>query len=210
MSFKRIAALTAAAVLLALTAACGDKSASSGEESLSPKGHYSDDIEVAKDGPILSFSNVEAAAGETAEVSMYVEGADKNWTMCGIHVTFGEELECIMESSGENMIKYDLGDASKKNTGSVGMLWVKSLPPELTENHLGSLFFTEIFDGDMGRDGEIVKFYFKVPDNAQSGTVYPIGIYYMTDNDIFTNSAGDRSLEKFAFENWQGGSVTVK
>ena len=62
--------------------------------------------------------------------------------------------------------------------------------------------------------GEIVKFYFKVPEKAKKGTVYPIGIYYMppTDerSDMFIGTDGDKSREKYAFQNWTGGSITVK
>jgi phosphoribosylamine--glycine ligase len=78
----------------------------------------------------------------------------------------------------------------------------------------GSQDHKRIFDGDKGGDGEIVKFYFKVPEKAKKGTVYPIGIYYMppTDerSDMFIGTDGDKSREKYAFQNWTGGSITVK
>ena len=219
MNIKRIIAIAAAAAMLALSAACGNSTSSQTSDGASaettadltsPTGYYRDDVIAAVDGPKLSFSNVEVAAGETAEVSLFVSGAHKNWTMCGIHVTFGDELECVMSDAEQHLVEYELGDASRKSNGSVCMLWVKELPEELTSNHLGSLFFTEIFDGNMGADGEIVKFFFKVPKDAKKGTVYPIGIYYMTDNDMFINAEGDKPLEKYAFQNWVGGSVTVK
>lgn len=214
MNLKKIIAIASATAMLFLTAACGDSTSSSSsqtekETKPSPTGYYKDSVISAVDGPKLMFSNVEAAPGETAEISLIVSGAHKNWTMCGIHVTFGEELECVMSDPEKNYVEYELGPASKRSNGSVCMLWVNQLPEELTSNHLGCLFFTEIFDGDMGGDGEIVKFFFKVPEKAKKGTVYPIGIYYMTDNDMFRNSDEDLSLEKYAFQNWTGGSITV-
>ena len=219
MNIKRIIAIAAAAAMLALSAACGSNTASSSSsepkaDTTSPTGYYSDDIIAAVDGPQLMFSNVEAAAGETAEVSHFVSGAANKWTMCGLHITYGKDLEPVMSDAAQSMVEFDLGDASKRSSGSVCMLWESGLPKELTDNDLGSIFFTEIFDGDKGGDGEIVKFYFKVPEKAKKGTVYPIGIYYMppTDerSDMFIGTDGDKSREKYAFQNWTGGSITVK
>ncbi|MCQ2490176.1 MAG: hypothetical protein MJ079_01130 [Ruminococcus sp.] len=217
MNIKRIIAMTAAAAMLALSAACGsdhDTSAETGNQGVPGAVGYDSSITAAEDGPELMFSNVEAAAGEVAEVSLFVNGAVKNWNTCGLHITFDDALTCEMEDPKQNTIKYELGAASKRSIGSVGMLWTNKLPEELTSNHLGSLFFTEIFEGNMGGDGEIAKFFFKVPENAKSGTVYNIGIYYLppddTRSDMFRNVEGDLSLEKYAFENWKGGTVTVK
>ena len=218
MNLKKLIAIATTSAMLVLSASCGNSTNSSPgstekDSTPSPTGAYSDSVVAAVEGPKLMFSNVEAAPGETAEISLIVSGAHKNWTMCGIHVTFGEDLECVMDDPANNRISYELGAASKHSSGSVGMLWVNQLPEELTSNHLGCLFFTEIFEGDMGGDGEIVKFFFKVPEKAKKGTVYPIGIYYMPPDeareDMFRNSADDLSLEKYAFENWTGGSITV-
>ena len=52
-----------------------------------------------------------------------------------------------------------------------------------------------MFVGDGGGDGDIATFYFRVPDNAQSGAVYPIEVYYR-DGDLFTNSAANDSYLK--------------
>ena len=224
MNLKRLLAGTAAAALLAVTSSCGSNSTSktsyrSDETSKAsdnvPAGTgYDSKVVAAKDGPKLSFSNVEAAPGERVGVTLSVSGADKNWNMCGLHITYGEELECIVLDESQGFIDYELGSASKFSNGSVGMIWTNKLSKELTDNHLGALFFTEIFDGDKGLDGDIATFYFKVPSDAKSGTVYPIGIYYMPPTeqreDMFRNTAADLSLEKYAFENWVGGSVTVK
>ena len=45
--------------------------------------------------------------------------------------------------------------------------------------------------------------------DAKSGTVYPIGMYFL-DTDMFQNTAKDISMEKYAFEHFQSGSITVK
>ncbi|MBR4362543.1 MAG: hypothetical protein IKP42_07385 [Ruminococcus sp.] len=224
MNLKRLLAGTAAAALLAVTASCGSNNTSKtsyrsdetskASDSVPAGTGYDSKVVAAKDGPKLSFSNVEAAPGERVGVTLSVSGAEKNWSMCGIHVTYGEELECIVKNEAEGYIDYKLGSASEFSTGSVGMIWTNKLAKELTDNHLGALFFTEIFDGNDGLDGDIATFYFRVPSDAKPGTVYPIGIYYMPPTeqreDMFRNAAGDLSLEKYAFENWVGGSVTVK
>lgn len=213
MSIRKI--IAAAAAVLALSAGCGDSKPTSSVSTVEgvTMPTYSKSVQAAVDGPKLMFTNVEAAAGETAEVSLLVSGAHMNWNMCGLHITFGNGLECVMDDPAQNFIEYELGPASKRASLSVGMLWTNKLPAELTSSHLSCLFFTETFDGDKGGDGEIVKFFFKVPENAKKGTVYPIGIYYMPPDDVredmFRNTENDRSLEKYAFENWTGGSVTV-
>ncbi len=66
-----------------------------------------------------------------------------------------------------------------------------------------------MFVGDGGGDGDIATFYFCVPDNAQSGAVYPIEVYYR-DGDLFTNSAADDSYQKYAFSHAVNGSVTIE
>jgi hypothetical protein len=229
MNIKRILAAASAAAMLMTFAACGgessktsyksDDTSSKASDNVSPTGAYDSSIVAAKEGPVISFSNVEAAPGEKVGVTMSVKGADMNWNMCGIHITYGDGLECIVRNKEEGFIEYSLGDASEYSTGSIGMLWESNLPKALTDNHLGCLFFTEVMQSDaqtpnMGQDGIIATFFFNVPKDAKSGTVYPIGIYYMPPTeqreDMFRNTAEDRSLEKFAFENWIGGSVTVK
>lgn len=217
MNIRKITAAAAVIAALVTAAGCGDKnkdssSPDSGASTPDSQSMTGTDIKNG-DGPRLYFSNTEAAPGETAEVSMYVENADAKWSMCGIHVTFDDALKCELfreENNEDNYIRYTKGAASEYATASVGMLWVNELPEELTSQNLGSLFFTEVFDGDMGLDGEIVKFFFKVPEDAVSGTVYPIGIYYMEDNDLFINAANDASFQEYAFSHWEGGSITVK
>ena len=63
--------------------------------------------------------------------------------------------------------------------------------------------------GDGGGDGDIATFYFRVPDNAQTGAVYPIEVYYR-DGDLFTNSAANDSYQKYAFSHAVNGSVMIE
>lgn len=217
MNIRKITAAAAVIAALVTAVGCGDKNKDSSSQApvastSAAQSQTNSDIKEG-DGPRLYFSNTEAAPGEIAEVSMYVENADAKWSVCGIHVTFDNALECQMfrgENNEDNYIEYKKGEASEYSSASVGMLWVNDLPEELTSNNLGCLFFTEICDDDHGLDGEIVKFFFKVPEDAVSGTVYPIGIYYMENNDLFINAANEKSFQDYAFSHWEGGSVTVK
>ncbi len=218
MNVKNIIAITAVGAFLLTAVGCGDKKGSESsfssnntsrsERTAKPTEAW-EDIVPAADGPKLSLSNTTAKPGEIAEVTLSVKDADKKWSMCGIHVTYDKALTCEMLDAEKRYIQYKLGDASTYNTGSVGMLWEEGLPDVLTEKNMGCLFFTETFDGDYGGDGDIVTFLMKVPEDAKSGTVYELGFYYR-DTDKFSNESGDRSLEKYAFENWTGGSVTVE
>ena len=49
----------------------------------------------------------------------------------------------------------------------------------------------------------------KVPDDAQPGTVYKLGFYYK-DSDMFRNAENDLPFEKYAFEHFQNGSITIR
>lgn len=218
MNVKKIIAVIAVGTSLLTAVGCGDKknpessyssnNTSKSEHTVQPTEAWEDVIPAA-DGPKLYLSNTTVKAGEIAEVTLSVKDAKEKWNMCGIHVTYDNALTCQMRDVEKRYIEYKLGDASTYSTASVGMLWADGLPDVLNENNMGCLFFTETFDGDWGGDGDIVKFYLKVPDDAESGTVYKLGFYYM-NTDKFSNAAGDRSFEKYVFENWQEGSVTVE
>ena len=93
----------------------------------------------------------------------------------------------------------------------IAMEWKKENDPpeELVKQHLGTAFFTTMFSGNSGQDGEIIKLYLEIPADAESGTVYPLDFYYMS-SDMFRNIESDMSLEKYAFEHTQAGSITVE
>jgi hypothetical protein len=166
-------------------------------------------IDEAAEGPMLKLSDVTAAPGETARVTLSVSGAANNWSVCGLHITYPDVIEPDMLDPENHEVKYTKGDASKNATAAVSKTWVDNYPQELIDTHKGCLFFTEIFNGNSGGDGEIVSFDFKIPENAESGTVYDIGMYFL-ETDMFINTDKDYSFEKYAFEHFSGGSITVK
>ncbi len=169
------------------------------------------DVPDASEGAVISVSNTTAKAGEIAEVTVSLEGKDIKWNMCGIHLAYPEELKCIYPEDEEIMLEFEQGEAVKRNTGLIVMEWKKenNPPAELVNKNLGSLFFTVTFNKDDGKVGDILTVYFKVPEDAKSGTVYPIDFYYM-ESDIFKNLNNDPSFEKYAFEHTQAGSITVE
>lgn len=175
----------------------------------SPQPVVTTKIVAADHGAHLYIDNTTAKAGEYAEVTLYVEDAEENWNMCGIHITYPNVLTVDMIDEEERTVKYKRGEASDFSSASLCKLWVSNLPDELTSQNLGSFFFTEVFDGNQGLDGAIATFYLKIPDDAESGTVYPIGFYYL-DSDLFINAENDLSLQQYAFENWTDGSITVE
>lgn len=169
------------------------------------------DVPSVEEGPVISVGNTTAKAGEIAEVKVYVKGADFNWSNCGIHLTYPDVLRCVYKENDEKYLKYTKGTASEYNTGIVAMEWKKenNPPDELQSQGLGTMFFTVMFNGNEGQDGEIITLYLKVPENAESGTVYPVGFYYLS-TDMFRNTENNRSLEKYAFEHTQAGTITVE
>lgn len=229
MKFKILAL---AAVFCLSMASCGEKSGNSYE---SPEEESSSEISIAleteeelsasqkamqenfkdvpdaEEGPVISVGDTTAKPGEIAEVKVYVEGADLNWSNCGIHLTYPDVLKCVYQDNDDMYLKYKKGEASEFNTGIIAMEWKEenSPPEELTEKGLGTLFFTVMFKGNSGQDGEILTVYLKVPEDAEPGTVYPIGFYYRS-TDMFRNIENDASFEKYAFEHMQPGTITVE
>lgn len=212
------AALTAAVSMVSCSDGQGELSSSTGNpiityvpytEPITDAPEPTEPVVAAEDGPRLSIKDVEVAPGEIAEVTVMIENAEMKWNMCGFHITYPNVLKPEMFNAEERLVKKSMGDASEYNVGSTAMEWQDNLAEELVANNLGSLFFTEIFGEDHGLDGEVVTFYLKVPDDAVSGTEYPVDFFYL-DGDIFTNSAKDEAMEKYVFENWKGGKITVK
>lgn len=169
------------------------------------------DVPDVDKGPVLSISNTTAKAGEIAEITVSVKGADLNWSNAGIHLTYPDVLKCIYKKNDNRNLKYTEGEAIDDNGGVVVMEWKKggTLPEELAKQNLSTLFFTVMFDGNYGQDGEIIKLYLEIPEDAESGTVYPLDFYYM-NTDMFRNAEADKSLEKYAFTHTKAGSITVE
>lgn len=169
--------------------------------------------EDLSEGPLLSLSNTTVKPGGTAEVTISVKNTDNNWTMCGLHIVYPDLLECVMDNEETREPKMTLGDALKGSAGAVSRLWKDNLPEKLTSVKKKSLFFTSMFSGNTGGDGDMVTFYFNVPSDAKPGTVYDFDFYYFNSDqakDMFRIGEENSSAEKYAFTHWQGGSVTVE
>lgn len=214
-------ASAAAAVLMALSlmTGCSNKSTSqSGGSS-----DYTDAVinmkemeadfkninDLEGEGAKIYLSNTKAKPGETATVTLSVDNADMQWNMCGIHIIYPDILHPEMVNKEERTVQFKQGDALMASTGSVCMEWQEGLPDILKENKKGCLFFTTMFSGNRGGDGEIATFSFKVPDDAQAGAVYNFGYYY-SPTDLFTNEQNIPQYKKYAFTHMQGGSITVE
>ena len=234
MKHKFTAAVMAAAMAAAGLTGCMEKkqpsssnkstetavTTSAAENNSTPKGEFiSESMELIKlkyadvpdleSGPELKISDTSAKPGEIAKVTVSVTGAKDKWGMCGIHVTYPEELECQVEDEVEYNAKYEMGKAIAGNSGFVAMDWRKNLDDELASAHRQSFFFTTMFTEPHGGDGDIATFFLKVPDDAQPGTVYNIGFYYK-DSDMFRDLEGDLAFEKYAFTHMTGGTITVR
>ena len=197
---------------------------SAAENDTMPKGEFvSESLELVKlkyadvpdleSGPELSISNTSAKPGEIAKVTVSVKGAADKWSTCGIHVTYPEELECQLENKETNNIEYELGNAAAGNSAFIAMDWRENLDEELERMHQCSFFFTTVFADSHGDDGDIATFFLKVPDDASPGTVYNLGFYYKSDenvSDMFRDLEGNLAFEKYAFTHMKGGTITVR
>lgn len=220
--FKRITSvLFAVGVLMSITA-CANSTENSSVSTGEPQRTFPSEVVTAEpkvtevvaaaDGPRVYIGNTTAKAGEYADVTLYVENAEQNWSFCGLHITYPDVLEPKMLEIGnpdDNLVDYTRGEASKYSSGATAMLWTNNIPEEITSNNLGCFFFAEMFGDNYGLDGDIVTFKLKIPEDAESGTVYPIGFYYL-ETDTFQNMEADLSLQKYTFENLKEGSITVE
>ena len=168
-----------------------------------------DGVEDAADGAHLTISKTTAKPGEIADVTLSVSGVDKAWSMCGLHIVYPDVLECQMFNEEERLVKVKKGDAVAYASGSIAMLWKDNLTEDMIANKQKSVFFTAVLDQNHGLDGDICTYCFKVPEDAVPGTVYPIDYYYC-ETDMFSNYDKDPSFDKYAFDHWQGGSITVE
>ncbi|MCR4639704.1 cohesin domain-containing protein [Ruminococcus sp.] len=193
---------------------------SAAENDTMPKGEFvSESLELVKlkyadvpdleSGPELSISDTDAKPGEIAKVTVSVKGAADKWSMCGIHVTYPEELECQITDEKQYNAKYELGSAVYGNSGFVAMDWRENLMEELVREHQRAFFFTTMFMDSHGKDGDIATFFLKIPEDAQVGTVYNLGFFY-TDSDMFRDLEGNLAFEKYAFTHMKGGTITVR
>lgn len=159
--------------------------------------------------PVLSVSSVTGAPGETVEVTASLSGADKQWAMCGVHMTYDERLTCIADESDPKTPKFTRGEAVNNITGFITMLQVdEDRNQYLIDQKQNAVFFAAVDSVDNGADGDIVTYSFKIPDDAESGTVYDIGFYYR-EGDMFLGADKDEAMQDYAFSHWQGGTVTV-
>lgn len=168
-------------------------------------------VENAESGPLLSLSNTTAKPGEIAEVTLSVQNADAQWNMCGIHITYPEFLKPEMRDASPEVrdVKFKVGEATELNSGAFCKEWQSDLPDILTQKKMGCLFFTCMFGGNEGGNGDMVTVYLKVPEDAKPGAVYTIGSYYMS-TDLFCNMQNTPSFQKYAFSNFESGTITVE
>ncbi|MBQ8297568.1 MAG: hypothetical protein IJX77_07295 [Ruminococcus sp.] len=226
MKFKFSAVIAAALAASMLMTACssGDDESSSDSRSKSETSSSSeaepttfveasmvaDENAVPASGaaPILSASKAEGKPGETVEVTISVSGADQQWSMCGVHVTYDERLSCITNGDPKKP-EYAKGAAVNEIEAFTSMLQTGEDRNEyLIENKMNSVFFAAVASADLGRDGEIVTYKFTIPEDAAAGTEYKIGFYYR-EGDMFLDTASDAALQDYAFSHWQEGSITV-
>lgn len=215
---KRSAAIAASLIIASasLMSGCSGKNSgkgSSSEESSRAQlkleyGHTADPNAVPDSGasPTFELSNSHAMPGEIAEVTVSIIGAEKLWQACGIHFAYPMELEAQM-SMGDTA-KFEQGPASEYMAAFTAAIWTDNRTEKMVAENLYSLFFAAVGAGDVGSTGEVATFYFKVPDDAQLGTVYPL-TFFEIDGDKFSDSNMDPKLQAYAFSHWKDGSITV-
>ena len=219
---KKIITAAAALTMAVTLAGCSSKSSSSSgsKEKTAADMYISREafskeysgIEDAGKGPVLSIESTTAKAGDIAKVSVCVDTPDKNWSACGLHISYSDELECQLSDDGES-VKCTVGEACGANPLTSSMEWQNELPEDIAAAGRKMFFFAAVLGEADGTSGKIATFYFKVPENAESGTVYDLNYYYYSSDvsrDMFSAADGDASYEKYAFSHCTGGMITVE
>ena len=167
------------------------------------------DVPDAESGPLLKINSTEAEPGGIAEVTVSVSNAKDKWNVCGLHIVYPDDLDCVNIREDEPDAKYKAGPTCEDAPLKAAMEWFGTKTNEMLDDDLDSIFFTAAFTEDHGGDGDIATFYIQIPEDAESGDEYDVDFYYYS-TDTFRGTDNDRSFEKYAFSNWEGGTITVK
>ena len=109
------------------------------------------------------------------EVSVSVAGAANQWSASGLHIGYDTRLTLRMDDDEPDV---DHGNATKMLSHMI------ALPQS------GVIYIATTASSDVGGEGVMYTFRFKLPSNAKAGDFYPIGIFYAGDSnyrDLFTN-----------------------
>ena len=219
---KKIITAAAALTMAVTLAGCGSKSSSSsGSTDNTPADMYISreafskdyaDVEDAEKGPLLTIESVTAKPGDVAKVAVCVDTPDKNWSACGLHIAYSDALKCELADDDQS-IKCVIGEACGTNPLTSSMGWQNELPEDIAAAGRNLFFFAAVLGESDGTSGKIATFYFKVPEDAESGTVYDLDYYYYSTDlskDMFAAADGEASYEKYAFSHCTGGTITVE
>ena len=201
---KTISIITACLLACPLTANAVDKNIYGPQEngsyiSNSNKIYTAEEINTSTVKPVLSLSKTEVDytnAGQRVPVTLSVKGADKAWNCMGVHIYYDERL--ILETINNGTINYSIGAAAE------------DIPFRVADSTDNGIFFTCSGEANLGRDGDIVTFYFTLPYNINPGDSFPIEIKYeytilddIIATDLFTNRidnlSRDELMEAYVF-----------
>jgi len=201
---KSISIITACLLACPLTANAVDKNIYGPQEngsyiSNSNNIYTAEEINTSTVKPVLSLSKTEVDytnAGQQVPVTLSVKGADKAWNCMGVHIYYDERL--ILETKTNGTINYSIGAAAE------------DIPFSVADSTDNGIFFTCSGEANLGRDGDIVTFYFTLPNNINPGDSFPIEIKYeytilddIIATDLFTNRidnlSRDELMEAYVF-----------
>ncbi len=206
MKTTRLFANVLAAVMTAVTASTMVMTAlaagpASGEEykwDSHVDGDYGEiNADLADTKPTLSISRIELPINKVKEnnvhtIELTISGANGKYSSTGFHIYFDSRLDLLPDEDGD-IATY--GNATK--------LLSRGTPtedPTSPEGYKG-MFLTTACKEEKGKDGTMWKFDVIIPENAEIGDIYPIELYYKS-NDIFRNNSKDRAcafMETYLF-----------
>ena len=133
----------------------------------------------------LGFDDV--PTGEIA-VNISIYDAAGNWSASGLHIGYDTRLTLVPRSDGK---PFEVGDACTPLMNSIRKI------------RDGRLYTSTSGSSDKGRNGVMYTLYFRLPDNAKAGDIFPVGIFYNPDKtypSLFSNTNQDE--EGLEMQSW--------
>ena len=140
-------------------------------------------------------SSYEAKPGETVKLTMEVEGADSKY--CSVNLYFKYSYDIVQSDvKYGNAVKYLATSPWWGGSSSSGYKYI-SMSTAGSDNQ--------------GMDGIMFEAKLTIPEDVETGTVYPIE-FLKWDDLLFTNKLNDnigKKMQQDAFNNWQNCSIRV-
>jgi len=156
----------------------------------------------------ISYSNLDHENGTVITIDYSVSGITNGWSSSGIHIAYDDRLT-VEANEVTKEPSFERGEASESLSSVLVVFWKGEEPPEeLKEQNMNNISVITSDSRDSGYNGIIASVDCRIPADAQVGDVYEIK-FFRYETDCFLNSANDKVMQEYAFENWKNGYIKI-